>query len=189
VRERYINFVIDQIEGTTMTNHPQDRGGWTQFGLLRTEMEAQGISWPITREQAVKYYTSVYWKGAGMERLAGLDSIQWRLFCDGIHIGIETACQQLQRLLNVSNLREGRWKDLKTDGVFGDKTETALTAYLRHFGNSAVGREARLEQLLRSETASRYVRICLNDPNQEVFFEGWLNRLKYKPVYEWSVNE
>ena len=175
-----ITRMVKEIEGIKNTNDKLDLGGETQFGLLRREIEDLGMSWPISYRQAIQIHKQLYWKAPGIDHLDMSPTLQWRMYCDCLHIG-PRATIYLQRILNVANLNEQRWNDLNIDGDIGPKTAAAVNAFLTS-RSTRLDRVLRLDSLVRAMVVSWYVDLCERRPEQEHWFAGWVNRLS---VQDW----
>lgn len=165
-----IEFLIREIEGAYTTDDPDDNGGLTSFGLLKSEVVEKGYDWPITYDFAVYFFGKYYWRNVKLSLIES-DAIRYRLFVDGVHIGSHRPIKYLQRILNASNNRARRWPDLVVDGLLGAKTASALGLALVYMSHDSIADQ------IRALTYGRYLRIVEANESQEKWFNGWRNRL------------
>ena len=96
-----------------------------------------------------------------------------KVYDSGVNLGVGTSVRYLQEGLNLLNRNERNYADISVDGAFGNNTMNALNEFLALENN----RPDYLLKLLNIMQASRYVDIMRNDPTQEKFARGWLNRV------------
>lgn len=159
------------------SNHKYDKGGKTYRGIARKYHD----DWPgweflengkqAEADEAVDdFYYAQYWQPIGGADIAD-QSIANELFEQGVHQTPRVAVKRLQRVLNALNNMGRRWADLRPDGVYGGQTDKAL--------NSAI--ESRYTHLVlfmvRAQHGVYLLERMENDPTQEVFGAGWLNRV------------
>ena len=148
-------------------NHHADRGGATNHGIT------QGVynAWRLTHGQMERgvaelspveiqsIYLDNYWKPARCDLLPEkLDLIH---FDAAVNHGVNRAVKMLQTILRVKPV----------SGFFGTITEAAVEKRLEEFG------EEYLSAQYLSERLEFYSRIVANNPSQQVFYSGWLNRI------------
>lgn len=156
------------------TNHPNDRGGPTIWGI--TEQVARAFGYrgdmrDMARSVAVDIYTERYWTQPRLDEIAVLsDAIAEELLDTGVNMGSATAGKFLQRALNVLNRGGTAYPDLTVDGGIGKVTVAALRAFLDSRG--AAG-ETVLLRMLNAQQSVRYIEIAENNPTQESFAFGW----------------
>jgi lysozyme family protein len=154
--DRAIEIVLKH-EGDTYTDHPNDRGGATKFGISQRWNPDVDVR-ELTRAQAIEIYWERYWKGRGYERLP--EPVSIKVFDLAVNLGERTAIRCLQRGLRACGIR------VKIDGLLGPQTCGA-----------ALGAEvATIVAALRSEAAGEYRLRVARDEGQSVFRDGWLNR-------------
>lgn len=118
-------------------------------------------------------YEAAFWdrfQGAQIrsQRIADL------LLVAAVNLGVFRAVEFLQRALNALNHSDSRlpsqtgYPDLLEDGVSGPKTLRAV--------NGNVGWPW-VEELLRSQVNCYYLERVRENPSQEKFLRGWLNRM------------
>lgn len=156
------------------TNHPNDRGGPTIWGI--TEQVARAFGYrgdmrEMARSVAVDIYTKRYWTQPRLDEIAVLsDAIAEELLDTGVNMGSATAGKFLQRALNVLNRGGTAYPDLTVDGGIGKVTAEALRVFLESRG--AAG-ETVLLRMLNAQQSVRYMEIAESNPTQEVFVFGW----------------
>ena len=106
-----------------------------------------------------------------------LASFKWQTICDkifdmAVNCGVGEAGYVVQRALNMANRNEVDWPDIKEDGHIGTKQTIPCLEHL-----IAKRGLFKTEILLGMEHFHTYRTIVRNDPEQEVHFWGWFNRL------------
>jgi lysozyme family protein len=170
------------IEGG-ISNHPDDRGGFTYKGISRKTWPNWG-GWKIvdyykdlskipptdigTLDAMVReFYRENFWDRIGLTSINN-QKIANELFDTAVNAGAKQPILFLQRALNLLNRNGALYPDTKIDGIIGNKT-LELT-------NSHPYPDALLK-LLNGLQLSYYVAICEKDPSQEEFLRGWLRRV------------
>lgn len=158
----FINRLL-RCEGG-FVNHPNDYGKCTNKGITLGVFQSHygsGVNCEdlktLTDEQASKIYKSDYWDVCKADKIKS-QRIANLLVDFAVNSGCKTAIKALQRVLGVS-----------VDGVIGNQTLSALNA----FSDDSFVYDAFMD-----ERKEFYYRIVARDESQEVFLEGWLNRLK-----------
>lgn len=150
-------------------NHPADRGGPTKFGITqRTLSEWRGY-WvseeevkQLEEEEARDIYYLKYFVAPKLHLLP--KQMQPFLFDSSINHGPSRAIIFLQKAINKEKIAY-----LVEDGINGNRTrEAALKAWYRI--------EEDIIDAMVEERKNFYCAIVDNDPTQEVFLDGWLNR-------------
>ncbi|MBM3210811.1 hypothetical protein FJZ33_01225 [Candidatus Poribacteria bacterium] len=157
------------------SNHPNDRGGPTQFGITQaifnTAKQQGVISNTITSvknlnlNDAKIIYQEMYWDEVSGDALPKDLSIA--LFDTAVNIGVGRSVKMLQTILNVTQ-----------DGIIGPQTLSAIENYNGNLVN---------DFLNARETG--YKEIVQNDSSQGVFLKGWLNRVNSLRDYIDTINE
>lgn len=160
-------------------NHSSDRGKATNFGItLATAMHHGYVGdmkqFPISK--AYEIYSTTYWDANGLDDLAVISKkVTEEVFDTGVNMGVKIAGGFLQRSLNVFNRNSKDYDDLKTDGVVGKATVSAVKDYLKQNPKYA---EQNLLKALNGLQAVRYITLAENDESQEDFTNGWIrNRI------------
>lgn len=149
--EKSIEFVLKEEGGENGELVPNDKGGYTKFGISTAANPDIDIP-NLTKEAAKQIYRERYWNACKCDELPWPYSIA--VFDAAVNQGEGAARRMLQIALNVT-----------VDGVLGDKTMGAVfksTNGLRRF---------------MAQRMARYVRTVLKDPTQEVFVDIWSARL------------
>ena len=154
--ERAIEIVLAH-EGETYTNHPNDHGGPTKFGIAQRWNPDVNVR-ELTRAQAVEIYWECYWRGRRYEQLP--EPVAIKVFDLAVNLGERTVISCLQRALRACGIR------VKIDGRLGPET----------WGAARRADEAVLLAALRSEAAGEYRIRVARDADQATFRDGWLNR-------------
>lgn len=144
-------------EGEGVSDHPNDRGGVTKFGLSKRWHQDLDVA-ALTRAQAIELYWERHWQGQGYDRLPGRIAV--KVFDLAVNMGKGAAVRCLQRALRACG------KPVKTDGVLGPNTWTAANS----------DQTDQLLAALRSEAAGEYRLIVARDASQAAFVAGWENR-------------
>lgn len=166
-------------------NHPADRGGETYRGIARRKHHAWG-GWRIIDgyksmadfEKKLEtdtglqmlvnaFYKTMFWDDLELDNIESQE-IADELFDTAINMGGGIAVRFLQEALNLLNKNGKSYTDIKCDGIIGPRTIS--------LANSFPNVKALLKTLNGLQFA-RYRNICSEDPTQEVFFLGWLNRV------------
>lgn len=157
-------------------DHPDDRGGPTNFGI--TESVARAAGWAgsmrdLPRDFALAIYRRRYWSAPGFEAVAAIaPAIAAELFDTGVNMGPGVAIAFLQRSLNALN-RQGRdWADLAVDRSIGPATLAALRRLLAVRGAAA---EGVLLKALNALQGARYIELAESRAANESFLFGWLD--------------
>ena len=157
--------IIDDLirrEGSTFTDHPQDKGGATRWGItLATLREERGpLMAPsdvarLTEQDARDIYRRRYIRRPGFDMVED-DRLRALLVDFGVNSGPKRAVVALQRAIGAD-----------PDGTFGGDTLRRLE-----------GRDGprTYAEVLRSRLRF-YVDIVLRDRSQLIFLRGWMNRL------------
>ncbi|MEJ2767510.1 glycoside hydrolase family 108 protein [Mycetohabitans sp. B46] len=161
------------------SNHPDDSGGETAYGITEAVARAEGYLGPMALlplATAKAIYRRRYWERLHLEDVAALSApIALELFDTGVNMGTQVAAQFLQRALNVFNRRQADYPDMMVDGLIGLKTIAALKAFLDK--RKASGQVALLKAL-NSLQGARYIELAERREKDEAFVFGWImNRL------------
>ena len=168
--ERSLKFVLDAEGG--FVNHPHDRGGKTNRGILQREydkyrdnrQEDRRCVGEISEEELEDIYYNDYWV---MGRCFKLPWPLCAVHFDGcVNTGVGQASKFLQRAVGS-----------KDDGIIGAKTIMA-------FENKAkeVGVNASVKNILEQRKGF-YELLAKLDSLQKSFSKGWDNRLKNLKEY------
>lgn len=161
------------------SNHPEDRGGETAWGVTVAVARAFGYAGPMTdmpRTVAYRIYAERYWFQPKLNEVALQSALIAEEMLDtGVNMGQAVAVRFLQRALNVLNRNERLYPDITVDGAIGKMTLSSLRAYLSERGVSG---ETVLLRMLNAQQSVRYMELAENNRSQEEFQYGWqLNRV------------
>ena len=160
--------IIFQHEGTSFSNHREDRGKATKFGITQATLSSYRGS-PVTSEdverltieEAQRIYRERYWDRLGLDQVAGFKK-SLVIFDQGVNSGTMTSAKRTQSTLNFI---DSEFK-LTVDGNIGPKTIKAI--------NEVDDLEFCLEFIFRS--MHYYIDICKANSSQIAFISGWMNR-------------
>lgn len=161
-------------------NNPKDRGGPTRWGVTESTARANGYTGDmktLPRETAKKILEDDYWYSPRFNLIAEVSSRIADELCDtGVNMGPTVQVKFLQRWLNVFNKQGTLYPDLIADGAIGNRTVTALRAFLGSRGSQG---EQVLLKALNCSQGSKYLDITENREANEEFIFGWmLNRVE-----------
>ena len=172
-----LNKIIDKIievEGGYV-NDPKDSGGETNFGITKKvarEYGYKGEMIDLPRSVAFKIYKKLYWDSMRLDevqRIAG-EHVAKELADTGVNMGVGRAGKYLQRSLNVLNNSEKSYKDLKVDGIVGNKTLSALKVFMERRGRDGA---LVLYTMLNSLQGAFYITLAERREKDEKFIYGW----------------
>lgn len=152
--EAAINFVLAEEGGANGELIPNDKGGYTKFGISSANNPDVDVQ-NLTLEGAKDIYKKRYWHPCHCDELPSPLAIA--IFDGAVNQGVGGTIRALQLALG----------HLEVDGIMGDQTKSAIfkapaTFLLRRF---------------LAQRMVRYIRTIMKDNTQEVFAENWANRL------------
>ncbi len=162
--QRALAFVLKAEGG--YTNHPADRGGPTNKGILQREYDQyrrrKGLPTADVRDilnaEVEDIYLHDYWFAGRCDRMPWPVSLAHFDAC--VNTGVTQAAKFLQRTVRT-----------RSDGLIGPLTLGALTAAVeRESAGALAGRLAR-------QRIAFYRELARHDPEQRAFLKGWLNRV------------
>lgn len=130
-------------------------------------------------ELVKKFYLDTFWQPLGLWDIKQ-QVIADELFDTAINQGKQTAVKYLQESLNLLNNNGRHYSEIKVDGYLGNKTLKALDAYMFTAvisGRSVIRNTRTLLKAMNGLQFQKYLKICQNEPKQEVHMYGWLNRV------------
>lgn len=163
-----IGAMIFKFEGG-YSNHPNDRGGPTNYGITQKTYE-QHLGRPASAEEvrlmpkahALAIYRSRYWKAANLDLLP--EPLQPAAFDAAVNNGPGTAIRLLQKALADLGY------SIKVDGLVGPNTSAlAFRAVAERGARLVVDRFC-------DRRRQHYLEIIAADPTQKIFETGWLRR-------------
>ena len=174
--------IIDNLIATEggYVNDPSDSGRETKFGITVAQARSWGYVRPMSDlpiEFAFEIYSTKYWGRLRLDAVSTLScELAEELMDTGVNCGVTRASEYLQRSLNVLNNTQNLYRDLKVDGIVGDRTVWALTKYVS--ARSVDGVKVLL-RMLNSMQGSHYITLAERREKDEKFIFGWfLNRVK-----------
>jgi lysozyme family protein len=146
-------------------NDPLDFGGETKFGISKRAYPHVIIK-DLTLHEAKLIYKADYWDILKLDGFKHFE-VKYELFEIAVNMGTKTAVHILQRGLNLLNRNGKTFNDLAVDGIVGMKTLMAVRKV----------KKERLLKVINGLQFERYMRIVESNPEQERFFNGWINRV------------
>jgi lysozyme family protein len=157
---RALVFVLENEGGDS--DHPQDRGGRTRFGITAKTAKRHGFRISeLTRDQAAWIYHKEYWEYEWISDAA----LATKVFDLAVNMGSSAANKLLQQAANDCGMC------LAVDGLIGPKTRLAV---------NSLQPEPLIEKLVL-RVKERYAEIIAANPSQKVFERGWMNRADRLP--------
>jgi lysozyme family protein len=156
------------FEGSTFTNHPNDKGGPTRYGVIQKQYDKYCLEKNKTLTSVEKIsifevqdiYYSKYWLPAKCNEMPG--KLSTVVFDTTVNSGQGRAVKILQQSIGA-----------KVDGIIGKETISKLV-------NCDQNKLANQFVDIRIEF---YNNIVLKDPTQKVFLKGWLRRVQFLRDY------
>ncbi|MGU9870185.1 glycoside hydrolase family 108 protein [Kluyvera ascorbata] len=156
-------------------NHPDDKGGPTNWGITQSTARAHGYVGDmrdLTRQQALDILEADYWYGPRFDLVAGVSQLIAAELCDtGVNMGPSAQVKWFQRWLNAFNDQQKLYPDLITDGQIGPRSISALTSFLVKRGSEG---ESVLLRALNCSQGQRYLELAEQRPANESFIYGWM---------------
>lgn len=164
---------------------PDDRGGETYKGITKKyhgswkgwkiiDSMKKDDSFPkcLTKDAELQslvkdFYHNEYWEKFKCDKISSR-KIAIELYDTAVNTD-RNAVKFLQRAISRCNYGTDI-PDLNDDGVIGNKTLQALESLLPKY-------EKAVFNAMNGEQYKHYDKICANDPTQEKFFKGWMNRV------------
>ena len=152
------------------SNHPDDRGGWTRYGLTFREFQRlrpgkDADTWDdvaaafraLTRDDVIDIITEEWALRPGYWRIAD-QWVMWAVIDFAINSGTVTATKAVQRAAGLDGD--------SVDGIFGRETEMAVAAM----------NPERLFRRVLGQRIRHFGQIIRRDHSQAKFAGGWFNR-------------
>lgn len=156
-------------------NHPDDKGGPTNWGITQTTARAHGYTGDmrqLTRQRALEIYEADYWYGPRFDQISAVSPAIAAELCDtGVNMGPSVQVKWFQRWLNVFNIQQQLYPDLLADGQIGPRTISALKSFLVRRGAEG---ETVLLRALNCSQGQRYLELAEQRPANESFVYGWM---------------
>lgn len=153
------------------SNHPDDRGGETKYGITAATARRHGLLGVanLSLTDAMDIYYKDYWNV--IEPIAKISPrIGIKMFDTHIVCRPRVAIRLLQRSLSDLGYHAAE------DGIWGLETLGALRRALEEKGEDSI-----LHQYV-NELVSHFSQIAQANPTQKVFLKGWLNRARRLPM-------
>lgn len=179
-----ITKIID-AEGRVYTNHANDRGGPTKYGITLATLRAWRKKPDLmpsdvehmTEDEARRIYFDQYITKPGFHLILSLSRIVGlELIDSGVNCGQQRAAMWLQTALNAFNrsyLSRPDWPELKVDGDIGPATVDAMRTFMQLRGNARGERV--LKRALDSQQGAHYLNLGAKSASQEQFMLGWFD--------------
>lgn len=171
------------IEGGYSDN-PLDSGGKTNYGITKAVARANGYKGPmkdLPKNKALKIYEKNYWDALELPYISVVHyGIAYSMFDIGVNMGIGTAGEFFQRLINSFNDNEEYYSNIPVDGIVGYNTLQAFKSYVNLRGDEGLDI---MEKMLECLQGSYYVKLVEDNETQEAFMYGWA-RLRIKSDYD-----
>ena len=188
-QRRYLLEYIFLVEGGYF-NHPNDPGGETMYGIIKTEARANGYNGAmrdLPREVACEIYLRKYWKNNGLMKIESF-IVGLCIFDFFVNSGSRGATIAQETVNAVYTNRTGSvqfgksadaagLKPIAVDGKMGDKTFEAINKIPPYVFISIynVLQEDKYEDLMRNNSKLRS------------FDKGWENRIHRKIIFIYDL--
>ncbi|CAB4149045.1 zliS Lysozyme family protein [uncultured Caudovirales phage] len=171
-----VDFVLKHEGG--YSNHTNDPGGPTNFGISLRLLEQQGIDIDgdgdididdikgVTKTRAKEIYKELWWDKYHYENIESTE-IAKKVFDVAVNAGASRAHKITQRAIN--RITSG---SLAVDGVLGPKTLSAINRIITR------GNYLNLYQAIQKEQELFYIDISDKNIKLRSFIRGWLARAK-----------
>ena len=175
--QQIISDVLQKEGG--FVNHPDDRGGPTNFGItLKTYQKyKKGATIEdlksMLKLEAYTIYEVEYYRNTHIDKLTPISSlISSEVMDTAVNMGPAVAIRFLQRCLNAFNNKQEFYRDVPVDGIIGRATIDALNIYKQRRGSLG---EIVLMKALNCLQGARYIELAQNREANESFVFGWIN--------------
>ena len=161
--DRNIGPLIEKEGGYKLTNHPRDRGGRTFAGISHRAnpdwegwaMIENGESPSAIEEATHRRYRAKYWNPIWGDHIID-ENLAECMFSCAVLEGVGSCVGMLQMVTGQT-----------VDRAMGPKTLAAIN-----------GMDVKtLRMAFAMMRIDRFRTICNNDPKQDVFLRGWINRV------------
>ena len=161
------------------SNNKFDKGGETYMGISKV-YNPDWKGWKLLDKNdssdkifllVKEYYRTEYWDKIKGDKLQN-QKIADKVFDVAVNMGKNTSIKFLQKGLNLLNRNQKNYKNIKVDGIIGNKTLEALKYYLKN--DSYIY----LLKIINILQGNKYIKIVENNKSQEKFIRGWLKRIE-----------
>lgn len=155
---------------------PSDSGGATNHGI--TERVARKFGYTghmkdLPKSKAHEIAKKAYWDVLKLDDVATLSTpIALEMFDTGFNAGTSRAGKFLQRALSALNRLQKDYPDVVVDGAVGNKTISALKAFLNKRGTAG---ETVMLRTLNGLQLAFYVELVERREKDERFLFGWIS--------------
>lgn len=167
--------IVDLEGADKYTNHPDDAGGPTRWGVTQKVARAhgyQGDMRKLTRAEALAILEADYWFGPRFDQVEQVNVRIAEKLCDtGVNMGPATQVSMLQRWLNAFNEKDTLYPTMLTDGGIGPRTLAALRLFLVRRGAEG---EGVLLKGLNCTQGTRYLELAEKSESNKSFVYGWV---------------
>ena len=164
--EEAFKFIMKYEGG--YSNHPNDKGGETNYGISTRFIRANGLDIKnvrdITVQQAKDIYRTYFWDLLKANCFND-DIVQLFLFDTAANCGVGRATEILQIALNA-------WMPISIDGIVGKETISTCNSMVEQKRNKAL-----LYEMLKANRIGYYETIIRNNGKLRTFLKGWVNRV------------
>ncbi len=146
-------------------NNSLDKGGETNFGITKKVAEQNGFYGEmknLSKDIAEDIYQKQYWNPLRLEEIQNQEIANY-IFDMAVLHGRVKAIIFFQTALNLCGKL-----NIKVDGICGNKT---IEAYEK------IKDKNLLIKYLKMLRCNYVYKIVQNDPSQQIFLSGWLNRI------------
>lgn len=159
-------------------DHPDDRGGATNYGITQRvaiDHGYRGSMRDLPQALAEKIYLKTYWHAMKLDEIsARAPALAITMLDYGVHSGTKRAARQLQEVLNVLSNNGRRWSAIEIDGCIGTQTLRAMDAMLKLRG---VNTGNTLASTINALRLAWLVDLARRDVSQQAFAQGWIDRV------------
>lgn len=177
-----IDEIITRVlarEGDAYTQHVDDSGGPTKFGItqgaLSEYLRRPALASDVERLTIIQAREFYYWRQVHAPKFDQIAAISLPIGAELIDTGTLTGPNRaaifLQRSLNALNLRGLHYPDVIVDGDAGPRTRDALRMFL---GRRGAEGETVLLAALNSLLGEFLIDLAERRPKDETFVYGWL---------------
>lgn len=153
--EDYIDELLEEEGGSTITDDPSDSGGLTKYGISQKAYPDLDIE-ALTEEEAKEIYKRDYWDRMHLDDVP--EHLRRDLFFAGVNMGIRNPLNRaLQEAVGAG-----------ADGIIGPNTIKAI----KSFDNP----EQITRATLREGAIDYYADLAERRPKDKKFINGWMNR-------------
>lgn len=170
-------------------NNPNDKGGETYCGISRKFFpnwsgwisidnwkkgggDPKNLKYPYLEDEVTNFYKTQFWDSMKLDNINDQD-IANELFDTGVNMGIPIASKMIQEACNLLNKQGKSYPDIDVDGIIGKNSLKTINEHPD---------KRKLYNLLNVLQGSRYVELTRKTPSQEVFLNGWLERVDIKKI-------